>query len=308
MLSLKTGKPIAKFINSDKYNNEILYINDSINNDDAVLKDYNEDDIKEYIKTKKTNSRNRLKEIYLLKKALDSNKEPIEPEYKEMYNDFKKKQSENLGKEIDINLGQLQIIPDPEKREIIYVAGASGSGKSFFTSNYAKQFKKLFPNKNIIVFSKLNDDEVIDKLKPIRIEIDEELINNPITMDELKDSLVIFDDTDTISDKKLINAIQQIKNDVLEIGRHFNIYSVITSHLINDYKRTKTILNEAHRIVVYPFSGSFYSISYVLKNHCGFSNEDIRKVRGLKSRWLCIGRHYPVNVIYEKGAYLLNSN
>lgn len=308
MLSLTTGKPIAKFVDTDIYDGEVLYINDKFENDKAITKKYDDDDIDEYIKHYKIKGRKALIDMNKIKKALERNVEPLEDNYKRAYDELKKKQNDNLGKEIKVNAGYLQVIPDPYKREVVYVAGASGSGKSYFTSNYARQYKKLFPDKNIIVFSKLNDDEVIDKLNPIRIEIDVDLIQNPITMEELKDSLVIFDDTDVISDKKLLDAVNAIKNDCLEIGRHYNIYTVITSHLINDYKKTRTILNEAHRIVMYPASGSFYSISYVLKHYCGFSPKDVKKIQKLNSRWVCVGRHFPVNVIYEKGCYLLSKD
>lgn len=301
---LGKGKPIARFVKTDIYDKEILYLDDDINKDNGIKNKLDDEEISQ--KLKKRDGRAKLKEMALIKKALEKNIEPLEDDIKDIYKELKKKENDLIGKEVKINEGLMQIIPDPEKRQIIYVAGASGSGKSYFTAHYAKEYKKMFPDRKIIVFSKLDDDSVIDKLEPIRIEIDEELITDPIEMEDLKNSLVIFDDTDTVSEKLLLNAINQIKNDVLEIGRHFNISSVITSHLINNYKQTRTVLNESHIIVVYPSSGSSYSISYALKHYCGFSNEDVKKVFGLRSRWCAIMRHYPMTVIYEKGVYLLS--
>jgi ABC-type dipeptide/oligopeptide/nickel transport system ATPase component len=51
----------------------------------------------------------------------------------------------------DLNLSegfQFQIIPDMNKeREILYIAGSSGSGKSYFCKEYLKEYIKLHPKK-----------------------------------------------------------------------------------------------------------------------------------------------------------------
>jgi len=305
------GKPIARFVKSDVYEKEILYLDETaLHSDVALKKQYDEDDISHYLlKNKKIGSK-RFKEIKIVKDALNKNVEPIEPEFKNIYNELKQKEKDNLGKEVKITSGFLQVIPetDPNKREIIFVAGASGSGKSYWTAGYANEYKKIYPDRNIIIFSKLDDDDILDKLKPLRIEINDELLTNPINMEELKNSLVIFDDTDTISDKLHLNAINQIKTDVLEIGRHFNISAVITSHLLTNYSKTRTILNELHKLVVYPASGSSHAINHVLTQYMGLDKLDVNKIRKLYSRWICVSRHYPSYIIYEKGSYLLNQN
>ncbi len=198
-----------------------------------------------------------------------------------------------------------QVIPNYQTREIIYVAGPSGSGKSTFVSKYAQEYRRMFPKNNIYVFSRVSNDKVIDKLNPIRIVINDELTYQPISPEELANSLVIFDDTDTIPNKELKETINALKSDLLETGRHENVYLCITSHLISNYKETRTVLNEAHCIVVFPSAGSTYPIQYVMKNYCGMSKNDIQKSISISSRWLCIRKSYPQMVISTNKCYLL---
>ena len=97
----------------------------------------------------------------------------------------------------------LQHIPDSTReRDILYIPGASGSGKSFYTRKYLEEYKKKFKNNPIYLFSALPEDSNIDPLKPKRIRIDESLYEDPIPIEEFANSCVIFDDVDCISDKK----------------------------------------------------------------------------------------------------------
>jgi len=220
-------------------------------------------------------------------------------------------EKESHGGKMEIRLPKgfkFEPIPDIH-RCVLYVAGPSGSGKSTYARNFSKNFKKIFPKSNIIVFSRLDSDEAIDKLNPIRIKIDEQIINDPIDIfKELQDNdLVIFDDCDTIQDNKLRMAVSKIQNDILETGRHKNIYIIVTSHLINgnDRKNSRTILNECSSITFFLRSGSTYQIKYLLKNYIGLSNKEIQKILDSPSRWITLGKTYPQYVMSENSIYLL---
>lgn len=219
----------------------------------------------------------------------------------------KKYVKQRKNRDITIFDGEIQPIPRIDSRECIYIAGPSGSGKSTYTANYAKEYMRIFPKNRVIVFSRVERDEVLDKLHPTRILINEELIEDPIDPSELSNSLVIFDDTDTIPDKILKTAITNLKNDLLETGRHEDIYVAITSHLISNYRETRTVLNEAHSITLFPAGGSTYSIKYVLKNYGGMNPAEIQKVITLPSRWITLKKTYPQAIIYNKGAYLIGA-
>ena len=95
-----------------------------------------------------------------------------------------------------------QIIPDITKeRFIYYVAGQSGSGKSWWCKEMIQTYKKIYQKRDVYLISALQDDAgSLDKLKYIkRIKINSDaFLNDKIDISELKDSLVIFDDVDSL--------------------------------------------------------------------------------------------------------------
>ena len=104
--------------------------------------------------------------------------------------------------------GKFQQIPNfnadkDNIREILMVTGPSGSGKSTYICNYLKEYKKQYKNNPIYLFSTLKSDKSLDKMKPQRINISESLLEDPIVLDDLKDSICIFDDIEAIKDTKV---------------------------------------------------------------------------------------------------------
>lgn len=249
---------------------------------------------------KKMKCLDRSDKINLLAGNFDQLRQPIIRKLKEDLN-------ERQGKEIIIHDGEVQCLPNKETRECIYVCGPSGSGKSTYIKNYAIEYLKLFPKNRVIVFSRLEKDESLDDLKSklTRIILNDEIVEDPIDPSELHNSLCIFDDTDTIQDKYIKLAIQNLKNDLLETGRHADIYVAITSHLLTNYKESRTVLNESHYITFFPNSGSTQAIQYLLKTYFGFSKQEIQKILKLPSRWVTIKKTCPQIVFYNKGLYLV---
>jgi predicted AAA+ superfamily ATPase len=74
---------------------------------------------------------------------------------------------------------EIQIIPNHKAREILYVTGPSGSGKSYYCAEYVKKFVEIFPESDIFLFSRKDSDPAFDKIKEItRIKIDDKLVND----------------------------------------------------------------------------------------------------------------------------------
>lgn len=217
---------------------------------------------------------------------------------------------ENDKKELLINSqddGKIYPIPNPINRECCYIAGPSGSGKSTYISHYVKNFKKMYPKRPVFVFSRVGEDEPIDELNPIRIAINQELIDRPIQPVELAKSIVIFDDTDTIPQKDLRLAVNALKNDILETGRHYDIYILITSHLLTRGHETRIVLSESTAITVFPASGAAQQIRYALRTYYGLTNKSIDQILHLPSRWVTLYKNYPQYVMWEKGIKLLST-
>ena len=204
------------------------------------------------------------------------------------------------------NDSKFQHTPDTTKeREILYITGPSGSGKSTYTRKYLEQYKKKYKNREIYLFSSLPSDESLDKIKPKRIKLDESMYTDPIKVDELSESICIFDDIDVISEKKVREAVYDVLNQVLEIGRHYKIHCVVTNHLPTNGKDTRRILNEAHTVTYFPRSAGG-KIKYMLEEYVGLDKKQIAYTKKQNSSWATIYKNYPQCCVAEHEIGLLN--
>jgi hypothetical protein len=206
----------------------------------------------------------------------------------------------------------LLVPPAKGKRQVIYVAGASGSGKSYWTAEYVRSFIRYKPKSQIYLFSALSEDPAFDSLEKAkklhRVKIDLKLVEDPVDISEIEpDSLVIFDDIDTLP-KMLLKAIHGIIHKIGEIGRHTAISTVVISHLINGSDRafTRGIHNESQYTVLYPRGCSKYQLIYFLKNYIGLSANEAKKVCSLPSRHVMVSKSYPPYLQTDKKIFTLD--
>lgn len=212
--------------------------------------------------------------------------------------------------EIPLKDGKYQQIPNPKtEREILYIVGPSGSGKSYYTKEYVTQWKKQHKKGEVFLFSALKEDETLDKLKPApkRIIIDDRLVSEPIPVEEFKDCCVIFDDCDTISNKAHREAVYHILNNILEVGRHHKITCIVTNHLPTAGKDTRRIINESHSVTYFPQSGSAGQMKRLLIDYLGLENSVLKRIRKSNTRWCTIFKNYPVCIMTERWLFSLNS-
>ena len=202
---------------------------------------------------------------------------------------------------IDCDDGKFSQLPN-DKIRCVYIAGPSGSGKSTYVREYAKRYKKLFPKSKCFLLSRVDDDPSLDGFDYKGVVLGADLKENPLQIEEVTpDSMVIFDDIDAISNKKLLDSLIKFQSQILEMGRHMNIQCVITSHLIigNARAQARTILNELHSLTVFPGSGSAAQISYALTKYFGLTKKQINKILAMNSRWVTLVKIYPQFVISE---------
>ena len=155
------------------------------------------------------------------------------------------------------------------------------------------------------MFSSLPEDESLDEVKPQPKRLDTSLYEQPIPIEEFEESVIIFDDIDVISDKKIRDEVYKMLNKVLEIGRHFKITCLVTNHLPTNGKDTRRILNEAHSVVYFPHSASG-RIKYLLIDYLGLDKKMVQYFRRQNSRWCCIFKNYPQIYMLEHEIGLLN--
>ena len=201
----------------------------------------------------------------------------------------------------------LNFNPDETKRSIYYIAGASGSGKSYIAKHLSEQYQTLFKGRPVYLVSKLKEDETLDgmKIKPMRLNI-EKITEKPMKdLEPLRDSLVIFDDYDTLTGKEA-KAVQQLIDDICIMGRHTVTSILILSHHLSNFKKTRLCLTEATHFVVYPQSTGAHALNYFLKTYVGMGPKEVQSIKSTGSRWLCIHKNFPIYYITETEAGLLN--
>lgn len=254
------------------------------------------------------------KEVELLKFLNDAYARGIPPEHLQSSSEIQELYAEMITASESSTEVQLppsstfSILPTNEKkaRDVFYICGPSGSGKSYVARSIAEEYKKLHPDRPIYLISKLEQDSTLDKLKYI-IKIDpKKLVEKPITdLKPLEESLVIFDDIENF-DKETDKAIQNLVNQIASTGRH-NVTSMIyITHLLSDYKRTRLVLMEATHYVLYPQSTGAHALTYMLKTYLGMDTKEALALRKAGSRWVCIRKHYPQVLITEHSAKIMD--
>lgn len=198
-------------------------------------------------------------------------------------------------------------IPNSDKpREILYISGASGSGKTTYVKNFVKFWQLLYPKKKVYLFSKLQDDPSMKGLKNVQhVMMDDSYLDDPLEPSDLNNSFVIFEDIYALNNNELKKMIFDLIDDICCIGRHFDVSVAVTSHLLTNYRETRNILNEANFITFFPQSGSFHSIRYCLDKYFGIERSKINRLYDLDSRWVTISKNYPQYVIWQNGICLL---
>lgn len=211
-------------------------------------------------------------------------------------------------RETDFNVldGEMMILPSIET-ERMYFAGKSGCGKSTLAARYMRDYLRLFPDRKIILFSRHTGEKAYEEIPHQAIELNDELVESPIELSEIKDSLVVFDDTDNLQDRKIKKALQLLNDDIISNGRKYNIHCLTLAHQLLNYKESRNLLNEANRVIFFN-NGTTYHIKNYLTKYAGVDAQMMRKILGLKTRWTCISLGYPMYILHEHGAFLLNSS
>lgn len=206
-----------------------------------------------------------------------------------------------------------------DKRDVFYIAGASGSGKSWIAKQLAENYIKMYPDRDVYVISKLEEDETLDsmdlgKKKPIRLDYSGWDVNPP-NINSFVDCLIIADDFDTI-EGKVGKAIQTFIDDIAIMGRQHcrdegnrtgNITLLCLTHYLTNYKKTRLLLNEATHFVLYPQNTSSHGLYYLLKTHLGMDRDDIKKLKKL-GRWCLMSKNYPQYLISSQYAEVLHQD
>ena len=212
-------------------------------------------------------------------------------------------------------LTDLTMLPT-EKRQILYVAGAQDSGKSYRVKEYVKCWVRMYPKKPVIIISRLDSDVTLAEIegKFIRYVPSISWIKDKWNLGDLHDSLVVFDDIvsshwsddpdmkeQAKQDKALQRYLFDLVDDLAMNGRHANIHMIITSHDLYHGKDTSRILKDATTIILFPRTTGEHHLQYFLKDYIGLSKPQIADFKSIDSRWVAVFKNHPRYFMWDSG-------
>lgn len=187
----------------------------------------------------------------------------------------------------------------------IYVTGASGCGKSTWIRNYCSAFHIMYPQAKVLLFSSKTEDKLLDGVKYIeRVRIDDDIVINQMKLSEIsnksKPSLCIFDDIQDFPTPKINKEITRLRDEIMRNGRAYGIFSVFVWHEVCDYVRTKHMISECNKCVIFPKRCGAGTYDYLLTKKLYLTPKNVKMINELKSNYVCISRGVLRLIISDK--------
>lgn len=141
-----------------------------------------------------------------------------------------------------------------------FIAGPPGCGKSTTTAEILAKHSEwpvyLFTSleENDRAFEPYKDILEINRMR-METALIKELSENVSLLCEDGDCWVVFDDVDKITDKELHRAVMALEEKILANGRSHGgnaIHVIATSHSLNDYIKTKYLIENCAYWVLFP--------------------------------------------------------
>ena len=197
------------------------------------------------------------------------------------------------------------LITEPSFRALI--TGGSGSGKTFFVSEFLKVNK---PRKGagIFMFSPFEEDPSIKNknIIPIKLENYEEEYDREFNIEDLpKGSICIFDDVDTYN-KQYRQMYLDVRDTLMERGRHLDISTINIQHNPLQGVKGKVVLRESMYYVCFP-RYNVRDTKVLLKTYTGMTTDQINEVMNVDSRWVMVKKSVPNYYVAEHQIALLHN-
>lgn len=148
-----------------------------------------------------------------------------------------------------------------------FIPGNPGAGKSFL----ANELIELLPSTSeVLLFTALDEEDgnfedLKGRLYKIKMTPENlQKINLSTIRRVAKNPILLFDDIDKIRDKKVEKLTYAILEDALANGRGHkkhdgegDVHVIVTSHSLNDYKKTKYTLENSDYVAIFPQSTTY---------------------------------------------------
>jgi hypothetical protein len=166
---LKGARPIA-IVKGGEYDNEVLYVHEEDHKGKKPSQEIQA--VKYATELRDVKGADRVK---LLNRLQEAKNKGLSPDQlvgettlgRQLYERVLQDEAKNTSVDLpDGSTFEILPSPDPKRREVFYIAGASGSGKSYIAKGIAQYYKRFFPEREIYLISKLGEDSTLDTMKP----------------------------------------------------------------------------------------------------------------------------------------------
>lgn len=209
-----------------------------------------------------------------------------------------------------------ELVPQPNEkgeRDVGYIAGPAGCGKSYAAAQFASKYHALWPKRQIFFFTANDigaDPAWLPLLKKHALTLldPKTLVEAP--MDVARDfpteeggSLTIYDDCIDAFTGKAEKAVLLAVNNQLQLGRKFGQSVLVISHELTNYSKTRAILHDSHWVCVFPALCPPHSLKFFL-NKIGVDEKLLPEMRKW-GRAVYISMRAPQWAVSESCARLL---
>lgn len=174
------------------------------------------------------------------------------------------------------------LLPVFGERLSFFIAGPPGCGKS----TTAGDLLDLRPLKNRYLFSDVSQDRAFEGIDLRRVIMKKEILES-LTLDVLTeegDCWCVFDDVDKIRDPTVSRLTLSLLDNIVANGRSHGgkqINVIVTSHALNDYRKTKYSLENCDYWIIFPTKTIRLQVTTLLKKIGLEKDESLYKVSRL---------------------------
>lgn len=220
----------------------------------------------------------------------------------------------------------IDIVPYLDKnnkqRSASFISGISGSGKSTLAVKLINHLREIDGNtknkqtglmepKKVIIFSSsqlANKDPAFEKLQNYAYVP----LDHPefplISLDDLKNTICVFDDYENLADRKLEAYVLFFIKDLLERSRKLNVGIIIINHLTQNFNKTRSIIAECTDYYL-NVSSNRNSTMRFLKSYFDFSPKELAEIKNYEFEnpftWCLFRKSLPSYSIIENKIKLL---